>query len=110
MAITDAYAFSQIQDPALQQSAVSMMSDNASHYSDYKKSLERIVSVEDTPELFVNQQSVVSELPRMDVSGYGTWGAKVDESRDLADKHGLTEDITKMAVSGKTAIEIAQAM
>ena len=51
-----------------------------------------------------------SNLPRMDVSGYGAWGAKVDESRDLADKHGLTEDIAKMAVSGKTAIEIAQAM
>ena len=58
----------------------------------------------------VTQEPTKSNLPRMDVSGYGTWGAKVDESRDLADKHGLTEDITKMAVSGKTAIEIAQAM
>ena len=58
----------------------------------------------------VTQETTSSNLPRMDVSGYGAWGAKVDESRDLADKHGLTEDITKMAVSGKTAIEIAQAM
>ncbi len=54
--------------------------------------------------------AIIQELPRMDVSDYGTWGAKVDESRDLADKQGLTEDIAKMAVSGKTAIEIAQAM
>jgi hypothetical protein len=46
----------------------------------------------------------------MDVSDYGAWGKHIDESRDLADKHGLTEDITKMAVSGKTANEIAQEM
>ena len=58
----------------------------------------------------VTQEPTNSNLPRMDVSDYGTWGAKVDESRDLADKQGLTEDIAKMAVSGKTAIEIAQAM
>ena len=56
------------------------------------------------------QDPTHSNLPRMDVSGYGTWGKHVDESRDLADKQGLTEDIAKMAVSGKTAIEIAQAM
>ena len=58
----------------------------------------------------VTQEPPNSNLPRMDVSEYGTWGKHVDESRDLADKHGLTEDIAKLAVAGKTANEIAQAM
>jgi putative DNA primase/helicase len=58
----------------------------------------------------VTQEPTSSNLPRMDVSDYGTWGKHVDESRDLADKHGLTEDIAKLAVAGKTANEIAQEM
>jgi len=75
-----------------------------------KQNLGGLDSIKKPSVVAATQDSTHSNLPRMDFSDYGAWGAKVDESRDLADKHGLTEGITKMAVSGKTAIEIAQAM
>ncbi len=139
MAVADAHAFRRIQDPALQQYAASIMADNVSQYPDYKTSLESAIpgypgvaekvselsaearkmardeaeyldSVKKPSVEAATQEPTHSNLPRMDVSEYGTWGKHVDESRDLADKHGLTEDISKLAVAGKTANEIAQEM
>ena len=75
-----------------------------------KQNLGGLDTVKKTAVEAATQEYINSNLPRMDVSDYGTWGKHVDESRDLADKHDLTEDIANMAVSGKTAIEIAQAM
>ena len=75
-----------------------------------KQNLGGLDAIKKTSVEAATQEPPNSNLPRMDVSEYGTWGKHVDESRDLADQHGLTEDIAKLAVAGKTANEIAQAM
>jgi hypothetical protein len=49
-------------------------------------------------------------LPRLNLSILGDIGIRIDASRDMADKIGVTADIERLAFSGMTAARIAEAL